>query len=115
MASAEDLDRMAHALPGTTSAPHFDRIAFKVARTYATLAADGLSANLLLAPEEQEFLCMAEPAAFAPVPNAWGSRGWTTLTLAHVDEARLRAALETAWRQAQPRPKRPASPRRSRA
>lgn len=106
MARAEDVVRCASALAGTTSGPHVDRTAFRVARTYATLAADGLTANLLLAPEEQEFLCMLEPAAFAPVPGGWGARGWTTVTLAAVDEPRLRSALETAWRHAQPRPSR---------
>ena len=41
------------ALPGTVSAPHFDRTAFKVKRIYATLTADGRSANLKFTPEEQ--------------------------------------------------------------
>lgn len=105
MAHADDLVRLACALAGTTSRPHFDRTAFRVERTYATLASDGLTANLLLAPDEQEFLCMLEPDAFAPVPGGWGARGWTTLTLADVGEDRLRNALETAWRHALPRPK----------
>src|SRR2546421_923196 len=38
MANADDFRWIALALAGTTEAPHFDRVAFKVARIYATLA-----------------------------------------------------------------------------
>lgn len=85
-------------LPGTTAAPHFDRTAFKVRRTYATLAADGLTVNLKLSPDEQEFKVMMAPEAFAAVTGGWGRQGWTTVTLAGVAEAELRAVLEMAWR-----------------
>ena len=102
MATAADLRRLALSLTGTTEAPHFDRIAFKVARIYATLAADRLTANLKFSPDEQEFKCMLAPDAFAPVANAWGKQGWTTVTLAAVKTAELRDALTTAWRHATP-------------
>ena len=42
------------------------------------------------------------PDAFAAIPNAWGKQGWTCGTLAALSEAELRAALEMAWRHAQP-------------
>jgi hypothetical protein len=96
MATAKDLRRMALALDGTTEAPHFDRAAFKVARIYVTLAADGRTANFKFTPEEQEFKCMLAPEAFAPVRNAWGLQGWTTATLSKMKAADLQAALETA-------------------
>ena len=102
MASGEDLRRLALALPGTTEAPHFDRAAFKAARIYATLSADGRTANFRFAPEEQELKCLTAPDAFAPIPNAWGKQGWTTATLAALGEAELGAALRTAWAGAQP-------------
>ena len=89
MASGNDLRRIALALEGTTEAPHFDRAAFKVARIYATLAADERSANFKFSPDEQEFKCMMAPEAFAPVPNAWGEQGWTTATLAALSTAEL--------------------------
>lgn len=100
MAKADDLHRIASSLEGTIEAPHFDRTAFKVKRIYATLAADGKTANLKLDPDEQEFKCMLAPEVFAPVPNAWGKQGWTTVTLAKASIAELRAALEMAWRHA---------------
>jgi hypothetical protein len=100
MASSHDFRRIALSLEGTRETPHFDRTAFKVARIYATLAADGLTANVKLAPEEQAFKSMMTPQAFAPVPNAWGRQGWTTILLAAIDVSELRDALETAWRRA---------------
>jgi hypothetical protein len=103
MSTAQDFRRIAMALEGTTSAPHFDRTAFKVARTYATLAPDGLTANLKLAPDEQALKCITAPEAFQPVPNAWGEQGWTTARLAALSRAELRAALELAWGHAKPR------------
>ncbi len=58
MATGKDLRRLALALEGTSEAPHFDRTAFKVARTYVTLSSDGRSANFKFTPDEQEFKCL---------------------------------------------------------
>jgi hypothetical protein len=88
------------ALEGTSEAPHFDRTAFKAARIYVTLAADGRSANFRFTPDEQEFKCMMAPEAFAALPNAWGRQGWTMATLSALSSAELESALETAWRHA---------------
>ena len=106
MANGKDLHRIALSFDGTTEAPHFDRAAFKVARIYATLAADGRTANLKFSPDQQEFKCMLAPEAFAPVGGAWGKQGWTTATLSALSVAELRDALETAWRHAVPKKKR---------
>ena len=106
MSTGEDLRRIALSLAGTQEAPHFDRTAFKVARIYATTPADGLTANLKLDPAEQEFRCLMNPKAFAPVPNAWGRQGWTTVTLTELKPDELAGVLEAAWRGAQKSPQR---------
>jgi hypothetical protein len=72
--TGKDLRRVALSLEGTSEAPHFDRAAFKVARIYVTLAADGHTANYKFTPDEQEFKCLMAPEAFWPVPNAWGKQ-----------------------------------------
>jgi hypothetical protein len=105
MATGKDLRRIALSLEGTTEAPHFDRTAFKVARIYATLPADGRTANFKFTPDEQDFKCLLAPEAFAPVPNAWGKQGWTTATLSALSVADLKSALELAWRHAVPKQK----------
>ena len=103
MASAKDLRRIALSLEGTTEAPHFDRVAFKVARIYVTLAADGRTANFMFTPDEQEFKCMVAPDAFVPVPNAWGKKGATNATLSKLKPAELETALQMAWAHARPK------------
>ena len=105
MATSKDLRRIALSLPGTTETPHFERAAFKVAKIYATLPADGLTANLKLSPDEQELKCLVATDAFAPVPNAWGQHGWTTVTLSALSVAELKSALKLAWAHVQPKPK----------
>ncbi len=101
MATSADLEDIALSLEGTVAAPHFDRTAFKVKRTYATLAADRLTANLKLTPDEQELKCTLYPEALAPIDNAFGKQGWTTCELSSLDVAELRDVLEMAWRHAQ--------------
>ena len=110
MATGNDLRRLALALEGTTEAPHFDRAAFKVARIYVTLAADGKTANFKFTPDEQEFKCMMAPGAFAPVPNAFGKQGWTTAVLSKLKLAELKSALEMARSHALPTTKRRQNP-----
>jgi hypothetical protein len=111
MATGKDLRRLALALEGTTEAPHFDRAAFRVARIYVTLAADGRTANFKFTPDEQEFKCMLAPEAFSPIPNAWGRQGWTTGNLSKLGAKELRQALETAWMHAQPKKAKQPKPR----
>jgi hypothetical protein len=106
MTTAADLRRIALSLDGTTEAPHFDRRAFKVARIYATLAADGKTANFKFTPDEQALKCSVASDAFTAIPNAWGKQGWTSGTLTKLTEAELRNALEIAWRHARPRQRR---------
>ncbi len=102
MATADTFRRLALGLSGTTEHPHFDRRAFKVRVTYATLAADERSANFKFTPEEQVLKCAVHPEGFAAIPNAWGRQGWTTATLAKLTEADLLDALKIAWAHAGP-------------
>jgi len=99
---------LALSFAGTTAAPHFDRTAFKLHRTFATLAGDGGSANVLLTPDEQEHYAGLRPRVFCRVPNKWGDQGWTTVTLTEADAGLLHTVLESAWRAAhRPRRSRP--------
>lgn len=88
-----------------TEAPHFDRAAFRYARIFVTLAADGKSANFKYTPDQQEFKCMLDPAAFAPVSGGWGRMGYTTAILEKFDEQSLRDALMLAYGNALPKVK----------
>jgi hypothetical protein len=80
--------------------------AFRAARIFAPLAPDGKTADLKLAPDEQELKCLLRPDAFAPNPNRWSAQGWTTLRLDAIALPDLRGTLERAWRHAHPRGRR---------
>jgi hypothetical protein len=97
MATGADLRQHALRLPGTVEQKHMDRRAFKLARIYATLAADHLTANLKFTPEEQEWKCLLAPETFQPVANAWGRQGWTQLVLSAASQDDLHEALELAY------------------
>ena len=103
MATGKDLRRIALSLDGVTEAPHFDRAAFKVARIFATMPPDGLTANLKFEADEQQLKCLTAPEAFAPVPGGWGRMGWTTATLKNLSADELASALQTAWAHALPK------------
>lgn len=96
MASCSDFRSIAMAQPGTEEKPHFDRLAYRVYRTYATLASDGLTANLKFSPDEQLLKCEVAPDLFSPLENAWGRQGWTLLRLGPATQADLEAALTIA-------------------
>jgi hypothetical protein len=100
MTDADTLRRLALALDGTVEAPHMERTAFRVHRIYATLAADGLSANLKFTPDEQQYYGLLYPEAFSPVPGGWGRMGYTAVVLDKLSDAQLRGALVTAWEHA---------------
>jgi len=103
MTDGDALRRIALCLPGVSEAPHFDRLAFRAARIFTTLAPDRRSANIKFSPDEQQLKCLLAPEAFTPLKGGWGERGWTRAELAALDEAELRLALEAAWRNAQPK------------
>jgi len=105
MADADDLTRLALALPGVKQYPRFDRIAFKARVTFATLAPDRLTANFKFSPDQQALKGEVAPDAFAPVANAWGAQGWTVARLSALSEKELAAALKLAHAQAAQKPK----------
>ncbi|MEA1830807.1 MmcQ/YjbR family DNA-binding protein [Methylobacterium durans] len=90
-------------LPGTIAGAHMGNPDFRVGgRIYATLWVEEERIVLRLVPEQQALLIEAEPDLFAPVPGAWGRRGWTNLDLPEADEETLRGALLAAWQATAP-------------
>lgn len=94
---------MALALPDTSEAPHFDRLAFRTPRKiFATLSAQACDLNLMFNPDLRDFYCEQAPNAFAPVPGGWGRNGATRCDLKKVDAATLASALKAAYQLALP-------------
>ena len=99
MISSEAFTQLALSFPGTESAPHFDRTAFKVVkkRIFATLHEKSNTANLVLSLDEQRAFCEYDTQAIYPVPNKWGEKGWTTFDLQKISKEVLFEALNSAY------------------
>jgi GNAT superfamily N-acetyltransferase len=95
---------MALASPEAVEGAHMGHPDFRVGgKIFATLTPERGLAMVTLTPEQQEILCAAEPAIFAPVPGGWGRRGSTHIRLAAADAATLESALIMAYRNVAPK------------
>jgi hypothetical protein len=114
MITAARFRKLALSFEGALEVPHMERAAFRTTRRiFATLAADGASANLSFDRDLQEAICDALPDAFAPVPGGWGRMGYTTVNLRTVTEPDLRRALTEAHARAN-EPKKKTKPKTKR-
>ena len=89
--------KRALAMHGVSEVRHFARRAYRRRVIFASLAPDGRTANLRLPPERQADLAERFPHALASVPNKWGERGWTTLTLRHAEPSEVEYLLKIAF------------------
>ena len=99
---------MALAFPDAYEAPHFDRASFRVGKKiFATMAADGLSGMVRVAPLERLEAIMAEyPEAFFSFGGWTRAHGSLGVNFAAVDPALLRVLMEGSFAQATAKPKR---------
>ena len=102
MISIKTFTEMVLSFPETSSAPHFDRTAFKAKRIFATLHQVSKTANLMLSPADQSVFCAIDPANIYPVPNKWGLHGATTIELSRVKKDILLDAMTCAYIAAAP-------------
>ena len=102
---AEAFRDLALSLPEAGQSSHMGAVDFRVrGKIFAQPAGrPGGSAIVKLTREQQEMMCAAEPAVFAPEPGHWGRLGWTRLAVDAVDEVTARGALWTAWRNVAPK------------
>jgi hypothetical protein len=96
MTTAEFRD-IALSFEGVSEQAHFDRLAFRAKRIFASIAPDHKSANLLLTPEDQQLRCAIHSISLSPIPNKWGQRGWTTLDLFSADLGLVHSVVHAAW------------------
>ena len=104
-ANTADFRRIALSLPEAAQGSHFGQTDFRVdGKIFATLslAREGYGV-LLLSPEEQAGMVADEPEIFSPVPNKWGLRGATRVSLTKAPNDILEGALRTAWRRRAPK------------
>jgi hypothetical protein len=92
--------KLALELPEAIEGSHMDQPDFRLNnRIFATLAAQAQGCGMVKLTLEQQAAFIADlPDVFVPVPGGWGRMGMTHVRLANADEATLRGALATAYR-----------------
>lgn len=90
--------QFALSLPETDEAPHYEIISFRVKKkVFATLNAPAGRGTLRLSPENQHVFAAMSRGVIYPVPNKWGSLGWTHVDLATADFEMFKDAMQMAW------------------
>lgn len=98
--TVKEFKNLALSFEGTIEKPHFERTAFKVIdeRIFATILEEKASANIVLPIKDQEVFCAIDKAIY-PVPNKWGTHGWTTFELRNLSPEIVLDALDTAYKE----------------
>jgi hypothetical protein len=100
MVSIETFRTMALSLPDADEVPHFEKPSFRIyKKIFATLNVAENRCCIKLSPIDQSVFCLYDKTVIFPVPNKWGTQGWTLINLAKVKKAMLKDALETAYKE----------------
>jgi hypothetical protein len=110
--NADGFRKLALGFPDTAESRHMNHPDFRRAgNVFATLGAPSAAhAMVKLTPEEQAVVMGAHPDVFVPAAGKWGTRGATLVQLRAARAAEVRAALELAWTNAAPKPRRSRRP-----
>ena len=77
--------------------PHFEKISFRVnKKIFATLDEKNKRVCIKLPAIEQEVFSSMSEHSIYPVPNKWGTQGWTFIELKSVKEKVLADAINVA-------------------
>lgn len=92
---------LALSFPFAEASPRFEKIAFKIKgrKIFATLDEVKAVAVVKLSPVDQSVFCDFGKDSVYPVPNKWGTQGWTTFELKNLSKEFLHDALSTAYQQ----------------
>ena len=102
--TADDVRRVAAALPRTEERLVRDRVTFRVGRlVYVTVSADETLMGFAFPKEERDALVAAEPDRYL-LPRPSDLRyNWVKARLAALDDALLRELVTDAWRMVVPK------------
>jgi predicted DNA-binding protein (MmcQ/YjbR family) len=97
MAAADDIRRLALALPEAVEADHHGVPSFRVRGKIFVILNPGLQRmTVKLDPEDQRNLAEAHPGAIEPVPGYWGRTGSTFVRYEQADETLISTLLAMA-------------------
>jgi hypothetical protein len=104
MVTADDVRRIALALPRTTEHLVRDRVKFRVGQiVYVALSRDEATMGFAFPKDERDALVAAEPDKFLPPEPADERYQWVQARLAALDAAELRELVVDAWRMVVPK------------
>ena len=110
MASADDIRRLALALPEAAEADHHGMPSFRVrGKIFCTLHVQQPRMMVKLDVEDQHNLADAHPEVIEPVPGYWGRKGSTFVAYERAEEALIVTLLRMAYANvapARPKPRR---------
>jgi hypothetical protein len=101
---ADEVRRLALALPEAVEAEHHGMPSFRVAgKIFCTIHQDHPRIMVKLAPEDQDNLAAGHPGVVEPVPGYWGRKGSTFVWREKADAALVEMLLGLAWRNVAPK------------
>ncbi|MFD1146670.1 MmcQ/YjbR family DNA-binding protein [Saccharothrix hoggarensis] len=102
--TADDVRRIARALPRTEEALVHDRVKFRIGRiVYLALSPDEQTMGFAFPKEERAALVASDPDKFhMPVPSD-ERYNWARVTLARLDRQELEELVVEAWRMCVPK------------
>ncbi|MCU0326451.1 MAG: MmcQ/YjbR family DNA-binding protein [Spirosomaceae bacterium] len=96
MIDLETVHEILCSMPDATEEPHFDKPAYKLkGKIFATFNIENKWVTIRLTPEQQAIFC--ENEAIYPVPNKWGTHGWTHVDLNRIKKSEFIEVLEVAY------------------
>lgn len=99
--TAQDLRKLALALPEAIEQGHWGRPSFRVKKKIFATLPDNEQAVLKLPLDVQATVSAAKPETFSV--GSWGHQGWTHVQLAAVEPDELDVLVTEAWRQVAPK------------
>jgi hypothetical protein len=101
--TADDVARLALALPEATEAPHFDMASYRVrGKIFATVPPDGEHLHVFVSEEDVPAWIAGDPAAFEEL--RWGRKlSGVRVRLAAASPEHVAEALEDSWRRRAPK------------
>jgi hypothetical protein len=98
MVNIEAFRKMALSFPDVIEAPHFEKTSFRIhKKIFATLNVSEKRCCVKFSPIDQSVFCLYDKTVIYPVPNKWGTQGWTLINLTNVKKTMLQDALETSY------------------
>ena len=98
-----ELHAMILSFPGAEQSSHLGTTDFRVrGKIFATRPEAGRLV-LKLSAEQQQMLCETEGSVFSRLPSKWGDKGWTSASIAALDEATVGSVLRMAWANTAPK------------